>query len=169
MAEFEGSEELLSATKRAYQVGYRRMDAYSPFPVDGLAEALGMRHTWISLIILLGGIIGGVSAYFMQWYASVISYPINEGGKPYHSWPAFIPVTFELTILGAALFALLGMFALNGLPQPYHPVFNVPEFEQASRNRFFLSIEADDPRFDLEDTNEFLASLEPMSVSVVEK
>ena len=168
MAEFDTPEELVEATQRAYQAGYRKMDAYTPFPVEGLSEALGMHHTWLSAVILLGGIIGAVGGYAMQYYATVISYPMNIGGRPYHSWPAYIPITFELTILTAAFFAVLGMFALNELPQPYHPVFNVPNFEQASRHRFFLSIESADPYFDREKTRRFLERLEPLEISEID-
>lgn len=168
MAEFEKPEALLEAAHRAYEQGYRRMDAYSPFPVEGLSEALGMRHTALPLVVLGGGITGALAGYFMQYYATVIDYPINVGGRPLHSWPAYIPITFEMTILFAAFAAVLGMFALNGLPQPYHPVFNVPSFELASRTHFFLAIEASDPLFDLEKTLEFLESLNPNDVSVIE-
>ena len=169
LAEFESPRALLQATRSAYQAGYRRMDAYSPYPVEGLAEALGMYHTRLSVIVLIGGIVGAAGGFFMQYYASVISYPIIVGGKPYFSWPAFIPVTFELAILGAAIAAILGLFGLSGLPMPYHPVFNVESFSQASRNRFFLAIEAEDPNFDLEETRDFLESLEPVEVSEVHR
>jgi hypothetical protein len=167
MAEFDNPEDLLAAAQRAYEAGYRRMDAYSPFPVEGLAEALGMRQTRLPLVVLGGGIIGAAAGYFMQYYASVIAYPMNVGGRPLHSWPAFIPITFELSILVAAFAAVLGMFALNGLPMPYHPVFNVPSFELATRTHFFLAIEATDPLFDLERTRAFLESLEPGEVTEI--
>jgi hypothetical protein len=168
LAEFQGPEELLKATQQAYDAGFRSMDAFSPFPVEGLAEALGMRHTWLSVIILGGGIVGGVVGFSMQYYSSVFSYPINSGGKPFNSWPAFIPVTFELTILFAALAAVFGMLALNGLPMPYHPNFNVESFSRASRDKFFLLIEAEDPIFGADDTRRFLETLEPVEVSDVE-
>lgn len=168
MAEFEDPQDLLDATKAAYRAGYRQMDAYSPFPVEGLAGALGMHHTRLSAIVLAGGLIGGLGGFFMQYYASVIDYPLNVGGKPLFSWPAFIPVTFELAILGAAFAAILGLFGLSGLPMPYHPVFNVDRFEQASRNRFFLCIESSDPKFDREATHTFLQTLDPVHVSEVE-
>jgi hypothetical protein len=164
MAEFETGEALLEAARRAHEAGYRRMDGFSPFPLHGLSEALGFRRTRLPLVTLIGGLLGGGGAYFMLWYASVIRYPINIGGRPLHSWPAFIPITFELTVLGAAFFALFGMFALNGLPMPYHPVFNVPEFVRASRDRFFLLIEARDPKFHIGDTRQFLDSLTPEQV-----
>jgi hypothetical protein len=168
MAEFEGPEELLEATKSAYTRGFRKLDAYSPFPIEGLAEALGMQHTWLSALILGGGILGAITGYAMQYYSSVISYPINAGGKPHHSWPAFIPITFELAVLFAAIVAVLGMLGLNGLPQPYHPVFNVESFTQASQDRFFLTIEADDPIFDLAETRRYLETLEPIEVVDIE-
>lgn len=168
MAEFEGPEALLEATKSAYARGFRKLDAYSPFPIDGLAEALGMHHTWLSALILGGGILGAITGYAMQYYSSVISYPINAGGKPHHSWPAFIPITFELAVLFAAIVAVLGMLGLNGLPQPYHPVFNVESFTQASQDRFFLTIEADDPMFDLVETRGYLETLEPIEVVDIE-
>lgn len=169
MAEFETPEELLHAAEQAHEAGYRVMDAYSPFEVEGLAEAIGARSSRIPYIVLAGGILGAVGGYGMQWYYSVIRYPIVVGGKPLHSWPSFIPVTFELTILGAALFGLLGMILLNGLPELYHPVFNVPAFSRASEDRFFLSIEAKDPKFDPQQTRMFLENLQAIAVSEVEK
>jgi len=159
VAEFENQDRLVEATRRAHEQGYRRMDAYAPFPVDELAEALGFQRTHISLVVLIGGVIGGVGGYALQYYASVIAYPLNSGGKPLDSWPAFIPVTFETTILGAALFAVVGMLFLNGLPMPYHPLFNVERFSHVTRDGFFLCIEAVDPNFDLEKTRDFLRSL----------
>lgn len=164
MAEFETSDALLEAAARTCEAGYRRTDGYSPFPLHGLAEALGFRRTRLPLITLIGGVLGGGAAYFMMWYASVLSYPINVGGRPLHSWPAFFPITFELTVLGASFAALFGMLALNGLPRPHHPVFNVPEFVRASRDRFFLVIEARDPKFDLAATRQFLDGLKPARV-----
>ena len=164
MAEFATGDELLEAARRAHQAGYRRIDGFSPFPLHGLSEALGFRRTRLPLVTLIGGLLGGGAAYYMLYYASVISYPINVGGRPLHSWPAFIPITFELTVLGASFAALFGMFALNGLPMPYHPVFNVPEFVRASRDRFFLAIEARDPKFRIGDTRQFLESLKPEKV-----
>jgi len=143
------------------------MDAYSPFPIEELHEALGSHHTRLPLIVLMGGLCGGLGGYFLQYWVSTIAYPVNVGGKPFHSWPAFIPITFECTILVAALSAVLGMLALNGLPMPYHPVFNVARFALASRNRFFLCIEAKDKQFNLEDTRRFLETLEPREVTTV--
>ena len=167
MAEFDDPSSLVAATERAHREGYRCMDAYSPFPIEELHEALGARHTRLPLIVLIGGVCGCIGGYALQYWSSVMAYPLNIGGKPLHSWPAFIPVTFECTILVAALSAVLGMLALNGLPQPYHPVFNVPRFALASRNRFFLCIESADPKFDLERTREFLTTLSPREVSTV--
>jgi len=167
LAEFDDPNALVAATTRAYREGYRRMDAYSPFPIEELHEALGGHHTRLPLVVLIGGILGGVGGYALQYWTQAIAYPINVGGRPYHSWPAFIPVTFECTILAAALSAVLGMIALNGLPMPYHPVFNVPRFALASRNRFFLCIEAVDPKFDVERTRRFLETLEPREVTTV--
>ena len=169
MAEFETPEELVEASRKARLLGYKKVEAYAPFPVEGLSEALGMRHTWLSLIVLAGGVLGAIVGYGMQVYASVFAYPLNAGGKPHYSWPAFIPITFETTILFAAIFAVLGMFALNGLPQPYHPVFNVESFTQASQDRFFLTIETVDPLFDSHETRAFLESLNPLEVCDVEK
>ncbi len=167
MAEFDDPTSLVAATERAHREGYRCMDAYSPFPIEALHEALGAHHTRLPLIVLIGGLCGCIGGYALQYWSSVMAYPLNIGGKPLHSWPAFIPVTFECTILVAALAAVLGMLALNGLPQPYHPVFNVPRFALASRNRFFLCIESVDPKFDVERTREFLTTLNPREVSTV--
>ncbi|HEX4653382.1 MAG TPA: DUF3341 domain-containing protein [Candidatus Udaeobacter sp.] len=167
-AEFSVHEDLLRAAEKAYTAGYRRMDGFAPFPVEGLAEALGKR-TRLPLLVLIGGIIGGAGAYYMQWYANLVSYPVNIGGRPMHSWPAFIPITFELTVLCAGLVAFFGALALSGLPRPHHPIFNLPEFERASQDRFFLCIEADDPKFDAENTRAFLQGLNPLNVAEVAK
>jgi len=167
MAEFEDPTSLVQATHRAYHEGYRCMDAYSPYPIEELHEALGSHHTRLPLIVLVGGLAGCIGGYLLQYWVSAIAYPVNIGGKPLHSWPAFIPVTFECTILAAALSCVLGMLALNGLPMPYHPVFSVPRFALASRNRFFLCIESKDPKFELEQTRRFLETLGPREVSTV--
>jgi hypothetical protein len=168
MAEFDRPEELRSAAQQAYAEGYRRMDAYTPFPVEGLAEALGLHRTRLPLVVLLGGIVGCIGGFVLQYYAAVIDYPINVGGRPLNSWPSFVPVTFETTILCASLAAVLGMLALNGLPMPYHPVFNVPRFELATRDHFFLCIEATDPRFDRQETRQFLERLGSREVTEVD-
>jgi hypothetical protein len=167
LAEFDDPEDLIAAAKRAHAEGYRNMDAYTPFPVHGLSDAVGFRRTKLPLIVLIGGITGAVSGFAMQYYANVIHYPINIGGRPLNSWPAFIIPTFEMTILFSAFAAVLGMLALNGLPQPYHPLFNVPAFELASRSHFFLCIEYTDPKFDLAGTRSFIETLNPRSISVV--
>src|SRR5437763_1861140 len=166
MAEFADADDLLAATRRAHAEGYRRMDAYSPFPIEGLAEALGRRGTAGPLLVLLGGMTGGIGGYFMQVYAMAVDYPLNIGGRPQHSWPAFIPITFELTVLFASLAAFFAVFVLNRLPQPYHPVFNAAEFPQASQDRFFLCIESIDPKFDPLNTHRFLERLEADAVTV---
>lgn len=167
-AEFKDETQLFRAAEEAYAKGYRKMDGYTPFPVAGLGKALGKTNR-IPLLVLLGGVLGGCSGYFMEWFASVISYPINVGGRPLHSWPAFIPITFELTVLGASLTAFFFSLGLSGLPKPYHPMFNLQEFEGASQNRFFLCIEADDTLFDLQETRAFLDSLDPLLVKEVLK
>jgi len=168
MAEFDSPTAIVEATRRAYAEGYRRMDAYTPFAVEGLAEALHFHRTRVPLIVLLGGIAGCLGGYFLQYWIAAIYWPVNIGGRPLNSWPMFIPVTFELTVLVAALSAVLGMLALNGLPRPHHPVFGVPRFALASQDRFFLCIEAGDPRFDRAATRAFLESLSPQEVSDVE-
>jgi hypothetical protein len=168
LAEFDAPEDLVTAAERAYADGYRRLDAYTPFPVHGLAEAVGFHTNRLPLLVLIGGILGAGAGFFSQYWAAVIDYPLNVGGRPFNSWPAFVPITFEVTILVAALTAVLGMLALNGLPQPYHPVFNAPRFALATRDRFFLCIEAADPRFDPEATRKFLEGLGAKEVTDVE-
>ena len=167
MAEFESEEQLLEATRRAYAEGYRKMDAYSPSPIEGLAEAMGVGGHIMSVIVLIGAMIGGFGGYLLQYWISAINYPVNVAGRPYHSWPMFIPITFELTVLCGALFAFFGLLIVNGLPMPYHPVFNVPSFEHASTDKFFLCIEARDLKFDKETTMRFLESLRAKEVSEV--
>ena len=167
MAEFETPTALVSATERARLAGYREMDAYSPIPIEELNDALGLRRTRLPILVFAGGVLGGLAGYGLEYWSQVIAYPLNIGGRPFHSWPHFIPVTFETTVLGAALSAFVGMWVLNKLPMPYHPVFNVPAFARASRDRFFLCIETSDPKFDRHATWTFLESLHPVGVSEV--
>ena len=169
MAEFADSEQLLHAARKAYAAGYRKMDAYSPLPVDGLAEAIGFRRNLVSPLVLAAGICGGCGGFGLMYWITVIAYPFNVAGRAMNSWPAYIPITFECTVLAAALTAMVGMFALNGLPMPYHPVFNVAKFARASTDRFFLCIEANDPKFDREQAAAFLGELNPIEVTEVEK
>ncbi len=168
MAEFDNPADLVAAARKAYGNGYRLVNGYSPFPIEQLSEAIGFTRTRLPLIVLIGGILGGLGGFFMQYWMEVINYPINVGGKPLNSWPAFIPVTFECTVLAAAVAAVLGMLALNKLPQPYHPVFNAPNFALATRDRFFLVIETKDPKFDHAEVTDFLRSLGPRDVCDVE-
>jgi Protein of unknown function (DUF3341) len=168
MAEFETPTDVVAAARRVHEEGYRRIDAFSPYPIEELSEAIGVHTTKMPMIVLIGGIVGLIAGYLMQYYTHVIDYPLNVGGKPFHSWPQFIPITFETTVLGAALAAVFGMLALNGLPEPYHPVFNTPNFALASRDRFFLLVEARDPKFDREQTAAFLRTLGPREVTDVE-
>jgi hypothetical protein len=169
MAEFENPADLVAAAKTAHAAGYRKMDGYSPFPVEGLHEALGHKASILPFIVLGGGIIGALSGFGMQYIGMAVAYPLNIGGRPLNSWPAFIPITFEMTILLAGFAAVFGMLALNGLPQPYHPVFNVPNFEHASRDRFFLCIVAVDPEFELAKTRAFMETLNAPEVSEVDR
>jgi len=169
MAEFDSPSDLVAAARRTYEAGYQKIDAYSPFPIEELAEAIGFHHNAVPLVVLIGGLVGCLSGYALQYWVSVITYPINVGGRPFHSWPAFIVVTFEMTILFAGLAAVLGMLALNGLPMPYHPVFNVRRFaERASQDGLFLAIEAADPKFDREKTHAFLQSLGAREINEIE-
>jgi hypothetical protein len=165
MAEFDSPETLLGAARRARDAGYVRIEAFTPFPVEGLAGVIGVHSSRVPLICLIGGLIGCSGGFFLQWWPNVIGYPLDIGGKPFNSWPTFIPITFELTILCAGLATVFGMLALNGLPMPYHPVFNAPRFGLASRNRFFLCIRARDAKFDTQKTREFLRTLNAHEVS----
>ncbi|MBL9094178.1 MAG: DUF3341 domain-containing protein [Planctomycetaceae bacterium] len=169
MAAFDTPEALVAAARAATAAGYKRMEAYSPFPVEGIEEALAFRPTRLPRFVFCAAVVGGLTGYGLQYYCSVIAYPLNIGGRPLHSWPAFIPVTFELTILFAAFAAVLGMLALNGLPMPYHPVFNCPEFTLASRDRFFLSIQAADPKFNVDEVIAFFEQFKPLQISEVHK
>jgi len=169
LAEFETPDDLLQAARRATEVGYRRMDAYTPFPIHGLSDAMGFRPTKLPLLVLAGGLIGCASALGMMWFSATIHYPINVAGKPFASWPMFVPITFELTVLCASLFAVFGMLGMNGLPMPYHPIFNAPRFAFASRDRFFLCIESRDPRYQEDDVRAFLGGLNAKEVLAVEE
>lgn len=169
LAEFDTPAALLAAAERTTAEGYTRTDAFSPFPVHGLDEAIGFHERKVAPIILGGGLVGFLGGFGLQYYCQVIAYPMNIGGRPYYSWVSWIPPTFEMTVLVAALSAVVGMLALNGLPQPYHPVFNAPRFALASQERFFLLIEASDPKFDLMRTMEFLAGLNAREVVAVDE
>ena len=167
MAEFESPEELIAACEEAYAYGYRRMDAYSPMPVEGLAEAIGFRRNKVSLAVLIGGACGAIGGFTLLEWIATVAYPHNVGGRPLNSWPSWIPITFECMILFSAITSLICVLAMNGLPQPYHPVFNVPEFTRASIDRFFLCIESSDPKFRTEETLQFLRDLGGSEVTVV--
>jgi hypothetical protein len=169
LAEFETSEQLIHAAEKTREAGYKRIDAYAPFPVEGLSEALGLKRNLVPLITLLGGLCGGLGGFGLEYWCSAITYPLNIGGRPLNSWPAFIPVTFELTVLGASISAVLGMLALNKLPQPHHPIFNNDRFHKhASNDRFYLCIEARDPKFNLAESTKFLQGLHAAYVSEVQ-
>jgi hypothetical protein len=167
LAEFRSADALLGAARAARAQGYAEVEAYTPFAVEGLDEAVGMRRNHVPLFTLLGGILGGAGTYFLQWYSAVVDYPLNIGGRPLHSWPAFLPATFEITILGAALAAVAGMLLQNGLPRLHHPLFSIEEFELASRNRFFLCLPSRDAAFDLEAGHALLRGLDPLLVAEV--
>ena len=164
MAELPDEKALLAAAQEAREAGWDGIEAYSPFPIEGLDEAVDARRTRLPLYVLLGGIFGGVGGYFLQWYSAVISFPINVGGRPLNSWPEFIPVTFEMTVLFAAFAAVIGMIVGNGLPRLRHPLFEAPHFDLATRNRFFLCLRGDGARFDESRARDFLESLKPMRV-----
>ena len=167
MAEFDNVNDAIIAARRVYAAGYRKLDAYSPFPVEELSEAIGFHKNGVALVCLVGGLLGCTAAYTLQWWINTISYPVNIGGRPFHSWPSFIIVSFEMTILFSGLSAVFGMLALNGLPMPYHPVFNVPRFELASRDRFFIVVFSADKNYDPVRTRQFLEGLNPISVAEV--
>lgn len=168
MAEFGNTNDFVAAVHAVQKAGYQSYDAYSPMPVEEAIHAMDLPRNPLPLMVLCGGIAGFCFGYFLAYWTGVINYPINIGGRPLHSWPAYIPVLFECTVLFAALTAVFGMLGLNGFPQPYHPVFNVPRFAMATRDRFFVCIEATDPKFDLEETKRFLQALTPVEVSEVE-
>lgn len=168
MAEFPSADALVAAAHQVHEAGFQKVDAYTPYPLEAVSEALDLPRSKVPLIVLIGGLLGGLGGYMLQYWSQVIRYPMNIGGRPVHSWPAFIVPTFECTILGASLAAVVGMILINGLPLPYHPVFNVPRFALASRDRFFLVIEAIDPKFDPDATRSFLAGLNASEVSEVE-
>lgn len=167
IAEFDNVNDAVIAARRTYAAGYRKLDAYSPFPVEELSEAIGFHKNGVALICLIGGLLGGTAAFTLQWWINTISYPVNIGGRPLNSWPSFIIVTFEMTILFSGLSAVFGMLALNGLPMPYHPVFNVPRFELASKDRFFLIVFSSDKNYDAIRTRQFLEGLNPISIAEV--
>jgi hypothetical protein len=164
MAEFDDPESLLDAASRARLEGYREMDAYTPMPVEGLAEAIGFRGNWVQRLVFIAGLCGATGGFMLCWWITVIAYPHNVAGRPLNSWPAYVPITFETMVLVACITAVVGMLALNGLPQPYHPVFNVARFAHASRDKFFLCIESTDPMFDPGTTRQFLEQLNPQEV-----
>ncbi|MCE9593175.1 MAG: DUF3341 domain-containing protein [Planctomycetes bacterium] len=166
LAEFAGADELVAACKRVKAAGYDKVEAYSPMPVEEAGHALGHK-SYLSALIFCGGATGAITGFGMQTWISVFDYPLNVGGRPFFSWPSFIVITFEMTVLFSALTAVIGMIALNGLPQPYHPLFNSAAFERATRNRFFLCIEAADPRFDLAEVKKVLQSTDPLLVEEV--
>ena len=168
MAEFDEPEPLLEAARLAHAAGYRQMDAYSPMPVEGLAEAIGFRSSTVQRLVFAAGVLGATGGFMLCWWMTVIAYPHNVAGRPLNSWPAYVPITFEGMVLISCLTAMVGMLILNGLPQPYHPVFNVARFERASRDKFFLCIEVADPKFDPQETREFLEHLGAQEVMEVE-
>lgn len=166
-AEFETADQLVAAARRTVAEGYTRIEGYSPLPVHGLAEVIGFKESKVQWTIFLSGVAGAIAGLSLQYWVSVIELPLNVGGRPLFSWPSFIPVTFECTILFASLAAFVSTLAYNGLPKPYHPIFNARNFERASQDRFFLCIEADDPKFNVSSAREFLSKLEPLSIDEV--
>jgi hypothetical protein len=164
LAEFADADELVAAAREVHAAGYHEVEAYSPMPIEGLAEALGFRRTWMPMVVLVGGIVGCLSGWALQYYTTVVAYPLNVGGRPVNSWPSFIPVIFEMTVLVAALSAVLGMLAMNGLPRPHHPLFAIPHFDRATQDRFFLCVLARDPKFHPQTTRQFLERLGPTEV-----
>jgi hypothetical protein len=167
MAEFDSATAIVSAARRAREAGYSKVDAYTPFPIHELDAALKLPRTILPWLVFFGGIAGLVSGFALQYWVSVVDYPLNIGGRPFASWPAFVVPSYELTILFASITAVVGMIMLNGLPQPYHPVFNAPNFSNATADRFFLCIEAADGRFDVAGTRKFLEGLHPLGVTDV--
>jgi hypothetical protein len=165
MAEFDTADALVSAARRAYAEGYRKMDAYSPFPIEALDEAIGIPHTILPWLVFFGGLFGGMAGYGLEYWVSAVNYPLLIGGKPFHSWPNFIPVWFETTVLGASLTAVIGMLGLNGLPQPYHPVFNIEAFrDHAQKDKFYLVVESTDPRFNVQQIKHFFGGVHATNV-----
>ena len=167
MAEFDNVNDVVTAARRVYGAGYRKIDAYSPFPLEELSEAIGFHKNGVALVCLIGGLLGGSAAFALQWWINNVGYPVNIGGRPLNSWPSFIIVTFEMTILFSGLSAVFGMLALNGLPMPYHPVFNVPQFERVTKDHFFIVIFSSDKNYDAAQTRKFLEDLGPISVAEV--
>ena len=168
LAEFDDPTALVHAIRVTRSAGYRKLDAFTPFAVEAVNEALEIHEWRLPMLVLLGGVLGGVFGYGLAYWTSVIDYPLNVGGRPLHSWPSFIPITFETTVLGASLAAVLGMLVLNGLPMPHHPLFEVPRFALSTKDRFFLLIRANDPLFERDETRRFLERLVPRQVSEVE-
>lgn len=167
MAEFDNVNDVIRAARRVYGAGYRKIDAYSPFPLEELSEAIGFHKNGVALVCLIGGLLGGSAAFTLQWWINNVAYPVNIAGRPLNSWPSFIIVTFEMTILFSGLSAVFGMLALNGLPMPYHPVFNVPQFESVTKDHFFIVIFSSDKNYDPANTRKFLEGLQPISVAEV--
>jgi hypothetical protein len=169
LAEFETPTQLVRAAENAYAAGYRRMDCYTPYPVEEAAEAIGFHKNEVSLVCLIGGLLGVAVMFGLETWISLWAYPLNIAGRPYYSWPAFVVPAYEWTILFAGLSAAFGMLALNGLPQVYHPLFNAPNFRSgATSDKFFLCLESADPKFEAAETRTFLERLAPLSVVEVE-